>query len=113
MSMSSVTGKALAERDSIKQSIGDIVMTPIGTRLMRRDYGSIVPFLIDQPLNGLTQLRVASAIVDALARWESRVDISRIESLKQQGARLQLQVQLRDVRLGQSYSETLSLASPS
>ena len=113
MSMSRATGNALARRDSIKQSIGDIVMTPIGTRLMRRDYGSIVPFLIDQPLNGLTQLRVASAIVDALARWESRAEISRIESLEQQGARLQLQLRLHDVSAGQQYSETLSLASPS
>ncbi|BBG31328.1 GPW/gp25 family protein [Zymobacter palmae] len=113
MSMSKASGKALARRDSITQSIGDIVMTPIGTRLMRRDYGSIVPFLIDQPLNGLTQLRVASAIVDALARWESRVEISRIESLEQQGAHLQLQLRLHDVNAGQQYSETLSLASPS
>ena len=113
MSMSNVTGKALARRDSIKQSIGDIMMTPIGTRLMRRDYGSIVPFLIDQPLNGMTQLRIASAIVDALARWESRAEISRIESVEQQGSRLQLQLRLQDVNTGEQYSETLSLASTS
>ena len=113
MSMSRTTGKALTRRDSITQSIGDIVMTPIGTRLMRRDYGSIVPFLIDQPLNGLTQLRVASAIVDALGRWESRIEISRIESIAQQGSCLQLQLCLHDVSTGQQYSETLSLASPS
>ena len=113
MSMSRTAGTSLARRDSIAQSIGDIVMTPIGTRLMRRDYGSIVPFLIDQPLNGMTQLRIASAIVDALARWESRVTISRIENITQQGSRLQLQLRLQDVNAGKPYSETLSLASTS
>ena len=111
--MSRTTGKAQARRDSIEQSIGDIVMTPIGTRLMRRDYGSIVPFLIDQPLNYMTQLRIASAIVDALARWESRVDISRIETIERCGAGLQLKLELRDAGRGKSYSKTLSLASTS
>uniref|UniRef100_UPI0026076D20 ATPase domain-containing protein n=1 Tax=uncultured Sphingobium sp. TaxID=316087 RepID=UPI0026076D20 len=31
--------------------VRDILTTPIGSRLMRRDYGSLIPELIDQPAN--------------------------------------------------------------
>ncbi|MGD7246543.1 GPW/gp25 family protein, partial [Ralstonia pseudosolanacearum] len=49
--MNSSTGRAIADRPHLAQSIGDILTTPIGSRVMRRDYGSEVPDLIDQPLN--------------------------------------------------------------
>lgn len=73
------TGKAIADQEAhISQSIGDILTTPVGTRVMRRDYGSIIPDLIDQPLNDRTRLRLFSASAAALMRWEPRFKISNI-----------------------------------
>ncbi len=59
----------------IKQSVADILTTPINTRLMRRDYGSILPELIDQPLNAKTMLRLYAAIAIAIIRWEPRYQL--------------------------------------
>ena len=54
MGMNAATGRALSGLDHIRQSIAEILTTPIGSRLMRRRYGSEVPELIDQPLNSAT-----------------------------------------------------------
>ena len=62
----------------VRQSIGDILTTPVGSRVMRRDYGSVIPELIDQPLNQATLLRLYAATAAAVMRWEPRFQISRI-----------------------------------
>lgn len=73
------TGTAVAtEADHIRQSIGDIITTPVGSRVMRRNYGSIIPDLIDQPLNEHTRLRLFAATAAALMRWEPRFKLSNI-----------------------------------
>lgn len=74
--MNAATGKHMEETEHIRQSIRDILTTRMGTRCMRRHYGSIVPELIDQPTNPATQLRLMSASVMAIIRWEPRVLIS-------------------------------------
>jgi len=76
--MSRTTGATLDGLEHIRQSIADILTTPIGSRVMRRDYGSLLPELIDQPLNDATLLRVYSAAVMAIMRWEPRVTIQSI-----------------------------------
>lgn len=72
------TGKRLAGTAHLAQSIGDIVMTPIGSRVMREDYGSLLPELIDQPFNGTTKLRMCGAIAAALQKWEPRIRLTRV-----------------------------------
>ena len=76
--MSAATGMALGDLDHIRQSIRDILTTRIGTRVMRRDYGSILPELIDHPANPTTQLRLMAATVMALIRWEPRIRVTRV-----------------------------------
>lgn len=76
--MSNATGRTLTDRDHIAQSVRDILTTPIGTRIMRRDYGSLLPELIDQPQHQTTRLRAMSATVSALLRWEPRIRIMRV-----------------------------------
>lgn len=63
----------------IHQSVTNILTTPVGTRVMRRDYGSVLPDLIDRPLNGKTVLRLYAAAVIALMKWEPRLKISRVQ----------------------------------
>jgi len=66
------------EAAHVRQSIGDILTTPVGTRLMRRDYGSVIPDLIDAPLNPATVLRLYAATAAAVMKWEPRLKISGI-----------------------------------
>lgn len=76
--MDRTTGKPLAGTDHLKQSIDDILGTPLGTRLCRREYGSLVPQLLDQPNNELGRMRIFAAAALALLRQEGRARISRI-----------------------------------
>ena len=65
-------------RAHIRQSIADIVTTPIGTRIMRPEYGSRVPRLIDNPVTKSWKLAVYAAAAEAIRRWEPRVSIEQV-----------------------------------
>lgn len=73
------SGRALQGLDHLSQSVADILTTPIGSRVMRRDYGSLLPELIDQPFNAATRLRLYGAAALALMRWEPRIRLIRIQ----------------------------------
>lgn len=77
--MNAITGKAIEGLAHLRQSIADILTTPIGSRVMRRDYGSLLPELIDQPLNGATVVQVYAATAIALMRWEPRLRLHRVQ----------------------------------
>ena len=76
--MSRTTGLALSDSAHLAQSIGDILTTPLGSRVMRREYGSLLPDLIDAPLNDTTRLLAYAAVAIALMRWEPRLRLSRV-----------------------------------
>ena len=48
-------------------------------RVMRRHYGSEVPELIDQPLNGATILRIYAATAHAVLLWEPRIALTGLQ----------------------------------
>ncbi|WP_310017570.1 GPW/gp25 family protein [Croceicoccus sp. BE223] len=77
--MNRETGAQLDGDDHLIQSIGDILSTPIGTRPMRRDYGSLLFELLDRPNNAATRLLCVMATAIALARWEPRLLVQRVE----------------------------------
>ncbi|WP_443749699.1 GPW/gp25 family protein [Asticcacaulis solisilvae] len=72
------TGKPLDGTTHIAQSIGDILSTPKGSRVMRRDYGSQLHELTDLPINGMTRLLYAAATAGAIDRWENRIQLDRV-----------------------------------
>jgi len=76
--MHATTGKPLSGTAHLVQSVADILTTPIGTRIMRRDYGAQLPELIDQPQNGSSIVRMYGAIATALHRWEPRITLIRM-----------------------------------
>lgn len=76
--MDRVTGKRLGGIDHLRQSIADILTTPVGSRVMRRDYGSLLPELIDQPQSGSTAVQLYAATCAALLRWEPRIRLSNV-----------------------------------
>lgn len=79
--MNRATGAAINLPDHITQSITDILTTRLGTRIMRREYGSLLPELVDQPFNDFTRLQAYAATVMALMRWEQRISLSRVQLL--------------------------------
>lgn len=47
--MSRSTGRTITDAEHISQSVSDILRTPVGSRVMRREYGSLLSAMIDQP----------------------------------------------------------------
>ncbi len=71
--MSREGGQQIDRKAHINQSIADIVTTPIGTRLQRREYGSHLFDLIDSAGNEAGVLRMLAAVIDAINKWEPRI----------------------------------------
>nr|UWI12355.1 MAG: Protein of unknown function (DUF2634) [Bacteriophage sp.] len=76
--MSQGNGKAITDTDHLRQSVRDILLTPQGSRIARREYGSLLSDLIDQPQNPALRLQVMSAVYVALSRWEPRLTLDSI-----------------------------------
>lgn len=71
-------GGVLSGDAHLAQSVADIITTPIGSRVMRRDYGCLLFELLDRPMNPATRLLCAMAIAIALARWEPRLTVRQV-----------------------------------
>lgn len=76
--MSQRNGKAITDTDHLRQSVRDILLTPQGSRIARREYGSLLSVLIDQPQNQALRLQIMSAVYMALNRWEPRLTLDSI-----------------------------------
>jgi uncharacterized protein len=107
--MNRQTGSALDKHAHIGQCVTDILTTRIGTRVMRREYGSLLPELVDHPFNDVTRLRVYAATVMALMRWEPRISLSRVQFT---GANLQGQAAIDLEGSVVDTNEPLSLSLP-
>lgn len=78
LGMSNTSGRDLAGLDHLRQSVRDILTTRIGTRVMRREYGSRLPELVDNPMNPGLAVELYAATASALRRWEPRLRLDRI-----------------------------------
>lgn len=90
LGMNAETGKRLEGLDHLRQSIRDILMTPIGSRVMRRDYGSRLFELIDAPINRDTITDLYAATAEALLRWEPRIDVTQVKITSAQPGKIEL-----------------------
>lgn len=70
--VNSGSGEALHDFAHVVQSISDILTTPVGSRVLRRDYGSELFDLIDRPMGERIVLAAYAAAAIAIARWEPR-----------------------------------------
>ncbi len=78
MGMNQDNGKAISDVDHLRQSVRDILLTPQGSRIARREYGSLLSALIDQPQNPALRLQIMAAVYVSLSRWESRLTLDSI-----------------------------------
>ena len=72
------SGKAIEDLEHIRQSVSDILNTPVGSRVMRRNYGSLLSELTDQPQNGALRLQMMAICYTALLQWEPRISLNAI-----------------------------------
>jgi len=76
--INATTGREIGGIKHLRQSIRDILTTPLGSRVMRRDYGSRLFDLIDAPYSSATKLAIIAATVEALMTWEPRIDVEEV-----------------------------------
>lgn len=72
------TGLPLSDLDHVRQSFQVIVTTRIGTRVMRRTFGALVPDLLGRNLVPATLSLFFSTIWLAVYLWEPRLDIVQV-----------------------------------
>lgn len=81
LGMNAAHGRVISATNHIIQSVRDILITPVGSRVMRRDYGSELFYLIDMPQHPATRLRLMAATVQALINWEPRITVTHVDVL--------------------------------
>ena len=101
------------ETNQISQAIQDILTTPIGSRVMRRTYGSLLPIMIDAPFNEITRLQLYAATATALIQWENRINLEliSIDILDQGKFILDLKVVVVDSNQNESLSIPLNFGA--
>lgn len=77
--MDRTTGVALFGIEHLRQSIADILTTPIGSRVMRRDYGSRLFELVDRPVNAGWLIDAYAYTAAALDVWEPRFRLLQVK----------------------------------
>jgi uncharacterized protein len=77
--MAAGDGRGVSGEAHLRASIHDILTTPVGSRVMRRDYGSRLFQLLDLPAGPGLLADVVAATAEALELWEPRVDVVRVE----------------------------------
>lgn len=100
--MNAQSGRSLSGIDHLRQSLRDILATPIGTRVMRRDYGSRLHELVDAPMNNATLVELYAATAEAVARWEGRFRLTRVRVASATPGAVTLDLQGEYVPTGQA-----------
>lgn len=70
LGMNRNTGLGISDTEHISQSMRDILLTPVGSRVMRREYGSLLSALIDMPQNPALRLQIMVACYSAIQKWD-------------------------------------------
>lgn len=69
------TGSNISEVEHIYQSINMILTTPIGSRVMRRDFGSNIYKLVDRGISPSVITAIYAEIHQSLSTWEPRIRV--------------------------------------
>jgi phage baseplate assembly protein W len=98
---------------SVRQSIEIILRTRPGEQLMRPEFGAGLEELVGEPNVLTTRRQIRDRVTDALARWEPRIDVERVDVVEADDApthvRVELIYRLRRTGLVQGLGLTLDL----
>ncbi|MDP9524679.1 GPW/gp25 family protein [Pseudomonas protegens] len=86
------TGLSLSCIEHVRQSIEDILTTPLGSRRMRPEYGSNLRRYVDLPVTGGWKSAVQAEVARALLRWEPRLKLERVSVVAVVGGQISFQL---------------------
>lgn len=105
------TGQPIDELTHIQQSISTIMLTYIGSRIQRRDFGSHLFELVDAPVTDRTLQLLIAVTADAVMRWEPRIRMNntRIDISPDRAVTITTKTSLnRDVSITQPLGQLVS-----
>ncbi|EPQ8291109.1 GPW/gp25 family protein [Campylobacter jejuni] len=83
---------------SIEESIKDILTTPLGSRVMRPDYGSLLYTLIDRKIDDDFRVKLTRYTAEAISKWEKRVKLKGVRLNKMQEGKLSITLLFEDYK---------------
>ena len=86
------TGRSIEDMEHLRQSITNILSTPIGSRIMRREYGSRLFKRLDAPLTGELLAEIYADVVEALFSYEPRFEVTNVSVVSMDQGHLILDV---------------------
>ncbi|WLG69325.1 GPW/gp25 family protein [Pseudomonas brassicacearum] len=86
------TGQPLSGPAHLRQSVEDILGTPVGSRRMRPEYGSNLRRYVDLPVNEGWKSAVQAEVARALGRWEPRLKLERVRVIAVVDGQITLQL---------------------
>lgn len=104
------TGLGITDTEHISQSMRDILLTPVGSRVMRREYGSLLSALIDMPQNPALRLQIMVACYSAIQKWEPRIRLTAISFETGDAGEMYVDITGMRTDTGASVSTTVSLS---
>lgn len=78
----------------IENSIKDILLTPLGSRVMLPEYGSRIYELIDRKIDDEFRADLACFVIEAVEKWEKRVKIDEVRLMGLKDHKLSFKVVL-------------------
>ena len=79
---------------AIENSIKDILLTPLGSRVMLPEYGSRIYELIDRKVDDEFRADLACFVIEAVEKWEKRVKIDEVRLMSLKDHKLSFKVLL-------------------
>ena len=110
LGMNGQTGLSISEVEHIRQSVRDILVTPVGSRVMRREYGSLLSQMIDQPQTPALELQIKVACYMAVLKWEPRVTLSSVTTARSFDGRMTVTLTGQHNDTGQPLSLTIPVS---
>lgn len=86
------TGLPISGIEHLRQSIADILSTPLGSRRNRMEYGSKLRRFVDLPINEGWKSAVQAEVARALERWEPRLNLDQVRVISVIGGQINLQI---------------------
>lgn len=86
------TGQPISGIEHLRQSIADILGTPLGSRRHRMEYGSKLRRFVDLPVNEGWKSAVQAEVARALGRWEPRLKLDQVRVISVVGGQINMQI---------------------
>ncbi len=97
--------------DSVRQQLQVILSTRPGEQLMRPGFGAGLTDFLGEPDNVTTRRRVYDRVIEAIGKWEPRVEVDRVEvdALPERPGWLRIEIGYRLLRTGELLTLGVSL----